>query len=173
MRRRALEAAFQMEGAFNEASLTLAPGADQEEVVRQADRLTDEYGSTGAYGRNEQASHKFVSNELIEEQRVWIIADIMTPPAERSTLGDGFRVEASIVTWDSEDELKVPADALFRRGSEWAVYVARQSRAVLQIVQVGHTNGIEAEILNGLTAGDHVILHPSDRVHLGVRITAR
>lgn len=66
MRRRALEAAFQMEGAFNEAALALAPGTDQEEVLRQADRLTDEYGSTGAYGRKEQASHKFVSNELNE-----------------------------------------------------------------------------------------------------------
>lgn len=109
----------------------------------------------------------------IEEQRVWIIADIMNPPAERSTLGDGFRVEASIVTWESEDVLKVSAGALFRMENEWAVYVVRQSRAVLQIVQVGHTNGIETEILQGLTTGDQVILHPSDRVRLGVRVVAR
>lgn len=109
----------------------------------------------------------------IEEQRIWIIADIMTPPAERSTLGDGFRVEASIVTWESENVLKVPAGALFRRGNEWAVYVVSQSRALLQIVQAGHTNGIETEILRGLTAGDHLILHPSDRVRAGVSVVAR
>lgn len=66
MRRRALEAAFQMEGAFNDAALALGPGADEEEVLRRADRLTDAYGGTGAYGRREQASHKFVSNELNE-----------------------------------------------------------------------------------------------------------
>ena len=66
MRRRALEAAFQMEGAFNEASLTIAPGANLDEVLRQVDRVTGEYGGTGAFGRDEQGSHKFVSNELNE-----------------------------------------------------------------------------------------------------------
>lgn len=66
MRRHALEAVFQMEGAFNEAALALGPGADEEEVLRRVDRLTDEYGGTGAYGRSEQSSHKFVSNELNE-----------------------------------------------------------------------------------------------------------
>lgn len=66
MRRRALEAAFQMEGAFNEAVIALAPGSDDAEVRCQADRLTDKYGGTGAFSRKEQASHKFVSNELNE-----------------------------------------------------------------------------------------------------------
>jgi len=66
MRRRALEAAFQMEGAFNDVSLSLAPGANLEEVLRQADRLTEAYGGIGAFGRDEQVSHKFISNELNE-----------------------------------------------------------------------------------------------------------
>lgn len=66
MRRRALEAAFQMEGAFNEAALALGTGADEQEVLRRVDQLTDEYGGVGAYGRREQPSHKFVSNELNE-----------------------------------------------------------------------------------------------------------
>lgn len=66
MRRRAVEAAFQMEGAFNEASFTISPGASLSEVLRQIDRLLEPYGGTGAYGRKEQSSHKFVSNELNE-----------------------------------------------------------------------------------------------------------
>lgn len=66
MRRRALEAAFQMEGAFNEASLSLSARALEREVVRQADALTAEFGGTGAYGREDQSSHKFVSNEVNE-----------------------------------------------------------------------------------------------------------
>lgn len=66
MRRRALEAAFQMEGAFNEAALALGPDADEDEVLRRVDRLTDAYGGVGAFGRSEQASHKFISNELNE-----------------------------------------------------------------------------------------------------------
>ena len=109
----------------------------------------------------------------IEEQRVWVIADIVTPPDERQSLGDGFRVEAGIVTWEADDVLKVPAGALFRNGTDWAVFTVRKSRAVLQPVRVGHSNGVETEILAGLSAGDQVILHPSDRVRHGVRTVAR
>jgi putative ABC transport system permease protein len=66
MRRRALEAVFQMEGAFNEAVLKLTPAANEREVIRRIDALTAPYGATGAYGRRDQSSHKFVSNEMNE-----------------------------------------------------------------------------------------------------------
>lgn len=66
MRRRSLEAAFQMEGAFNDATLAVGPGVDEAFVIGQTDRLTEPYGGTGAYGRDEQPSHKFVSNEINE-----------------------------------------------------------------------------------------------------------
>lgn len=114
-----------------------------------------------------------VSSLGIEEQRVWIITDIVTPPADRKTLGDGFRVEARIVTWESDDVLKVPSGTLFRKTNDWAVYVVRGSRAMLQMVRVAHTNGMETEILDGLSVGEQVILHPSDRVQDGVRIVPR
>lgn len=109
----------------------------------------------------------------IEEQRVWIIADILTPPEERRSLGDGFRVEAGIVTWQAEDVLKVPAGALFRKGDDWAVFLVRQTRAVLQTVRIGHANNIETEILEGLSSGDQVILHPSDRIRSGALVVPR
>lgn len=66
MRRRAVEAAFQMKGAFNEATLTISPGANESEIFRRIDRLKESYGGTGAYGRKDQSSHKFVTNELNE-----------------------------------------------------------------------------------------------------------
>ena len=97
----------------------------------------------------------------------------MASPEQRSTLGDGFRVEASIVTWETADSLKIPAGALFRRGNAWSVYAVVNSRAVLKDVQVGATNGLETIILGGLHAGDPIILHPSDRVQPGVRIVKR
>ncbi|MBS0206222.1 MAG: HlyD family efflux transporter periplasmic adaptor subunit [Planctomycetes bacterium] len=109
----------------------------------------------------------------IEEQRVWVIADIMSPPEKRTTLGDGYRIEASIVTWDSPKVVKVPAGALFRRGNDWVVYRVQQSRASLQVVQVGHSNGSESEVLEGLEPGEQVILHPSDRVYSGASVIAR
>jgi putative ABC transport system permease protein len=61
-----LTAAFDMEGAFNDICLTLESGASEPEVIRQLDRLLGRYGGLGAYGREDQPSHKFISNELQE-----------------------------------------------------------------------------------------------------------
>jgi putative ABC transport system permease protein len=64
MNRRELEAAFDMRGAFNDVTLTLLPGASESEVIRQTDRLLAPYGGTGAYGRHEQISHRFLTEEI-------------------------------------------------------------------------------------------------------------
>lgn len=64
MARRPLEYAFDLRGAFNDLALALAPGTSEAEVLRQLDDLTAEYGGTGAIGRDEQISHKFVSDEF-------------------------------------------------------------------------------------------------------------
>lgn len=109
----------------------------------------------------------------IEEQRVWIIADIVTPPAERGSMGDGFRVEASIVTREEADVIKVPAGAVFRTGNQWTVYRVRGGIARLQAVKVGISNDAEAQILEGLEPGDQLVLHPSDRVTPDCRVTPR
>lgn len=63
---RELAAAFDMEGAFNDVSLALEPEANEPEVIRRLDLLLAPYGGLGAYGRADQASHKFLSNELEE-----------------------------------------------------------------------------------------------------------
>jgi putative ABC transport system permease protein len=59
-----LASAFDMRGAFNDVALTLGPGASEPEVLRRLDRLTEAYGGLGAFGRADQPSHKFVSNEI-------------------------------------------------------------------------------------------------------------
>jgi HlyD family secretion protein len=69
--------------------------------------------------------------------------------------------------------LKVPLSALFRQGQQWAVFVDRGGRAHLTEVRIGHENGLEAELVEGLEAGTRVVLHPSDRVVDGVRIRQR
>ena len=58
-----------------------------------------------------------------------VIADLVTPRAERPTLGDNYRVEARVIVWESPQVLKVPVSALFRRGGDWAVYAVRDGRA--------------------------------------------
>src|SRR5262249_54447657 len=59
-----LAAAYNMEGAFNDIALSLEPGADEAGVLERLDRLTEPYGGLGAYGREDQISHRFLSDEL-------------------------------------------------------------------------------------------------------------
>jgi len=70
MSRDALGPAFDLDGAFNDVSLQLAPGARELEVIDRADRLLDRYGGLGAFGRKDQISHSFLSDE-IRQNRVF------------------------------------------------------------------------------------------------------
>ena len=70
MSRDALGPAFDLDGAFNDVSLQLAPGARELDVIDRVDRLLDRYGGLGAYGRKDQISHSFLSDE-IRQNRVF------------------------------------------------------------------------------------------------------
>ena len=59
-----LSTAYDLEGAFNNISLTLMRGASEPDVIRRLDRLTREYGGLGAYGREDQLSHRLISDEM-------------------------------------------------------------------------------------------------------------
>jgi HlyD family secretion protein len=106
----------------------------------------------------------------VEEQRVNVIIDFEGPDAAWQTLGDGYRVEVRIVAWHGEDVVKVPTGALFRRGNDWAVFVARDGRAQLQTVTIGHRTSEEAQVLSGLQPGDRVVRFPPDTLEDGQRI---
>ena len=118
----------------------------------------------------EPAAFTKISALGVEEQRVNVVADIVTPLAERQTLGDNFRVEARVIVWEDTKVLKVPVSALFRHGSEWSAYVVRDGRAALVPVQAGRSSGTETQVLGGLREGDEVILYPGDRVQDGMRV---
>jgi HlyD family secretion protein len=120
--------------------------------------------------RVEPSAFTKISALGVEEQRVNVIAELVTPPEQREMLGDAFRIEARIVVWEGPDVLKVPTSALFRRGDEWAVFVVAEGEARLRTVEIGHTSGLEAEVLEGLESGERVILHPSDRIEDGVAV---
>ncbi|MBW2463132.1 MAG: hypothetical protein JRH11_15890 [Deltaproteobacteria bacterium] len=110
----------------------------------------------------------------VEEQRVNVIIDIDEPYEVWQALGDGYRVEARIVTWEGEDVLKIPSSSVFRRDEGWAVYVVGAEGIVaLRSVEVGQRNGLEVQIASGLDAGDQVVLHPSDQITEGVQIEVR
>jgi HlyD family secretion protein len=109
----------------------------------------------------------------IEEQRVNVLLDFVTPRERWGRLGHGFRVEVAIVTWEAPSVARVPFSALFRDGDAWAAFVLADGRAALRRVEIGHQNGLAAEVRAGLRVGDRVVVYPSDRVRPGVRIEAR
>jgi HlyD family secretion protein len=109
----------------------------------------------------------------VEEQRVWVICDIVSPANEWERLGDGYRVEAEFILWQDDNVLKIPSSAMFRTGDGWAVYVLRDGRARLRSVEAGRQAGLETQILAGLEAGEQVITHPGDQVADGRRIRPR
>ncbi|MGD2112436.1 MAG: HlyD family efflux transporter periplasmic adaptor subunit, partial [Gammaproteobacteria bacterium] len=109
----------------------------------------------------------------VEEQRVWVIADLVSPRADWQQLGDGYRVEAKFLLWHEDEVLQVPASALFRVGEDWSVYVAEQGKARLRTVRVGRSSGLATQVLDGLQAGETVILHPDDRIEAGVRVETK
>lgn len=64
MPRRQMEAAFNMEGAFNDVVITLQSKAIERDVIQHVDRLTEPFGGAGAYNRSDQTSHHRVADEL-------------------------------------------------------------------------------------------------------------
>jgi HlyD family secretion protein len=127
----------------------------------------------GVVRRVEPFGFTKVSALGIEEQRVNVVIDIKEPRQQWQRLGHGYRVEPRIVLWESPRVLKVPLSALFRQGQGWAVFVDHDGRAELRAVEIGHENGLEAEIVSGLEAGERVVLHPGDRVSPGARLEQR
>jgi HlyD family secretion protein len=112
----------------------------------------------------------------VEEQRVNVIVDPASPPP---TIGDGFRVEASIVVWSAPNVVRVPRSALVQTASgddrpvRWTAYVVRNGRAEQRTVRVGHAGAADAEVLDGLAEGEQVIVFPSDQIKPGARVAPR
>lgn len=111
----------------------------------------------------------------IEEQRVNVVIGFDPAQAgEAARLGHGYQVDATIVVWRRSDALRVPVGALFR-GSDggWRVYVDDYGRARERPVKLDHINDEFGEVLDGVAAGEKVILNPANDLRAGDRVKAR
>lgn len=136
----------------------------------------DGWGGTPLRGRVrliEPAGFLKVSALGIEEQRVRTIIDFSDPPSQWRNLGHDYRVIVHIATWQGSGVLTIPIGALFRANDKWAVFQNLNGRARVTNVTIGHRNSQVAEVLSGLSQGNRVVLHPSDRVSDGARIIQR
>jgi HlyD family secretion protein len=150
---------------------------DAVRVQPGAEALIEQWGGDGSLRarvrRVEPSGFTKISALGVEEQRVNVILDLEHPPSEWSRLGDGYRVEVRVVVWASPDAVTVPTSALFRRAGGWAVFVVEDGRAHLRAVAVGQRTPAHAEVLDGLTPGQEVVLHPSDTLTDGARVAPR
>ncbi len=137
--------------------------------------LLDRWGGEGTLEARvrvvEPGGFTKVSALGVEEQRVRVVADLVTPEEQWKQLGDAYRVEAAFVLWESPNVRQVPVNALFRYGEGWAVFVAEAGVARRRAVQTGHRSGLAAEILSGLREGELVITHPDETVEDGKPVT--
>ena len=109
----------------------------------------------------------------IEEQRVRLLLDILTPPEARTGLGDRYRVFVRLVIWAEDEVLQVPRSALFRQDGQWAVFVEQNGRAVRRMIETGRMTADWAQVLSGIEAGRMVVAYPGSRIEDGVKLEAR
>jgi HlyD family secretion protein len=107
----------------------------------------------------------------IEEQRTEVVLHLLDPPQHWARLGHGFRVVANIVVWQGNDQLLVPVSALFRRGTDWAVFVVQDGQARLRTVSLAQMNSDNAAVVAGLDENEQVIVHPADTIADGTSVS--
>ncbi len=103
----------------------------------------------------------------VEEKRTNVIADFIESPAP---LGDGYRLQAHVVTYSAEGAVKAPAGALFPCGERWCVFAVEGGRARLRPVLVGHRTSEFFEVSGGLALGTEVVCYPPNDLAEGSRV---
>lgn len=109
----------------------------------------------------------------VEEQRVNILVDLLSPREQWGSLGEGYRLDAHIQVYRNDTALRLPTGALFRSGEQWSVYaVESNGRAKRVPVQIDHRGAVLTELEGGLSEGVRVVLYPGDAIRDGVRVVA-
>jgi HlyD family secretion protein len=138
--------------------------------------IVDRWGGAALDGRVkriEPSAFTRVSALGVEEQRVNVRIGLVDAKDKWASLGDGYRVEAKIVVWESADVVKVPASSIFRHDGSWALYAIEDGKARLTRIEVGERTPREVQSESGLEPGARVVIHPSDAVKDGTPVEPR
>lgn len=150
---------------------------DAVKVKPGAQVVIDKWGGEGQLAgrvqRVEPSGFLKISALGVEEQRVNVVIDFVDPRERRGSIGDGFRVEVRIVVWETSDALLAPTSSLFRVDGEWAVFVVEGDAVRRRIAKVGRRNDQSAEVLEGLAAGERVVVYPGESLTDGAKVTVR
>ena len=75
--RQPLATAYDMEGAFNDVTLTLVRGTNERGVIDRLDDLLKNYGGIGTIGRKDQFSNRFLTEELKQQRTIATIFPVI------------------------------------------------------------------------------------------------
>ena len=120
--------------------------------------------------RIEPSAFTKVSALGVEEQRVNVVLDILSPASQQQMIGDRFSVDVRIPVQVADDALIAPAGAIFPHGGKQALFVVRAGRAVLQEVDLITRNGRQAWLRSGPDSGTEVVVFPPPSLRSGDRV---
>jgi len=150
---------------------------DAVEIHPGADVVIDHWGGPGVLSgrvrRIEPAAFTKVSTLGVEEQRVNVLIDVLSPQEQWTGLGDGYQIDTRITVFTQDDIEIIPAGALFRRGDTWSVYVVEDARAQARTIDLVRRSGRFAAVRKGLAQGERVIVYPSDQISPGLRVSLK
>lgn len=150
---------------------------DAVEIRPGADVVIEHWGGPGTLSgrvrRIEPAAFTKISTLGVEEQRVNVLIDVLSPREQWAGLGDGYQVDTRITVFTQDDIEIVPAGALFRRGDSWSIYVVDDGRAQLRTVDLVRRSGRSAAVSKGVVQGDPVIVYPNDQINPDVRVSVK
>jgi HlyD family secretion protein len=110
----------------------------------------------------------------VEEQRVRVLIELLSPPAEWAALGDGYQLGLRILTLAPAQRLSVPVGALFPRAAGGqAAFVLQGGRAQERALRIAARNQELAWIEDGLAEGEQVLLYPPASLRDGARVRVR
>jgi HlyD family secretion protein len=133
----------------------------------------------GTVNRVEPRGFTKISSLGVEQQRVLVIVAFDAKAlaqfrAEGYSMGVGYRLRVRIYTDAHEGAVAVPRSVVFRGAEDrWQAFVVRDGRARRVSLEIGLLNDVEAEVLQGLDAGDDVVLAPDSDLHDGARVKTR
>ncbi len=117
-----------------------------------------------------------VSSLGVEEQRVNV--KIVIAPDDLKKLRDAgrnfgveYRVRVRIYTDEKKNAVIIPRTALFRGPEgEWQAFAVKEGKVRLVKLTLGVTNDQQAEVTDGLSAGDTVIIAPATTLSDGMKV---
>jgi len=140
-------------------------------TIEVADRVTvSGWGGEAVEGtvlRIEPSAFTKISVLGVEEQRVNVIVALAAVP---ESLGVGYRVEAAILTEETESSPVVPLSAVFQETGNWYVLVVEGDTVHKRLVQPGLQSADKMVVESGLEEGDEVVIYASSDIKEGARI---